>query len=692
MTPTNWNACPWSFAHSHEELHRHTLLGHINHVGTMAVLDDGVTLVSGSEDGSLRVWDLNHNREVKCIRDHNGPINSLAVTPDEKYVITGSDDSTVGVFRISDWKLIHSMSGHSGFIREVAALSGDRALSAGEDSTMRLWDLQTGQQIRLFEGHKSDLSTLAVSPDESRVLTSALDNTIFVWDLATGSHDVLFEQENNYVRKMAGALFFSVPNNSGRGHKYRPTEIHFLSDSLVATASEKIIIWNLDTKEIEHQWNAHAWPIGAMALSPDGRWLAAGARGVKIWNTKTFSLVMAFSPHEHEVMSLAFTPDSDRLLVGSKTGIITGWQIDVDHPAGIPRGHIDTVAELIISPRERVCVSAASDGSIAMWNPHNGEKLCELPAAPHPVASALAFSPDESLLWATTRSPDLAVFEMPSGRKIFSDPIGEDATLEPHALAPLDVGRRVLVGVTREGLYEFDLGSGESTLYDGYTKQISGIITLGNDKLAVTTGYFAPLSAAQSNSGLPSLSTSKSQLQGWDIQRKALMWTLEQVDGHFSGLLAAGDRVVVNSGHQSGGLDLINPQNGELLHTFIHDEEIALVARLATHDRLWATAVDRKAGRFSVLQWNLQAAPRNINDPVSRATFDIPNVQGVEITAGGRLAIADADGMVVALDLQDNREIWRFESPEILGGRVVATRNGDVIFVRGKYGRVHTFR
>ena len=119
-----------------------TLEGHSGAVVAVALTGDGRRAVSASDDGTLKVWDLESGAELGTLAGHSRPVWSVALTGDGQRAVSASEDGTLKVWDLESGAELRTLKGHSGFVRSVA-LTGDgqRAVSASEDGTLKVWDL-----------------------------------------------------------------------------------------------------------------------------------------------------------------------------------------------------------------------------------------------------------------------------------------------------------------------------------------------------------------------------------------------------------------------------------------------------------------------------------------------------------------------------------------------------------------------
>src|SRR5262249_12445895 len=178
------------------------LEGHSGPVNAVAFLPDGRHALSGSWDGTLRLWDVETGAEVR--RFEGQQITSLALSGDGRRALSGRFDRTVRLWDVETGKELKKLEGHTHIVWSVAfSPDGRRALSGSQDSTVREWDLETGRELHCFKGHipPSTVGCVAylsgdraLSTASDRTLSTGPDRTLRLWDLKTGQDLDRFER------------------------------------------------------------------------------------------------------------------------------------------------------------------------------------------------------------------------------------------------------------------------------------------------------------------------------------------------------------------------------------------------------------------------------------------------------------------------------------------------------------------
>ncbi len=120
---------------------RRVLRGHSGEVYALAVTPDGRQVVSGSQDKTLKVWDLEIGSELRTLSGHSGAVWAVAVTPDGRQVVSGSGDKTLKVWDLETGSELHTLSGHSDWVNAVAVTpDGQRFRNEAESEGGSSWE------------------------------------------------------------------------------------------------------------------------------------------------------------------------------------------------------------------------------------------------------------------------------------------------------------------------------------------------------------------------------------------------------------------------------------------------------------------------------------------------------------------------------------------------------------------------
>jgi len=161
--------------------HRLFLEGHDHAVRALAAR--GRTLVSGSFDCTVRVWDLVTGACKWVLAGHTQKVYSVVLDPPRSQAYSGSMDGTVRIWDLKTGNCVHTLADHTSLVG-LLALSPRTLVSAAADSTLRVWDPDTGALLHTLAAHTGAITCF--QHDDHKVLSGS-DGTLKMWDLRDGS-------------------------------------------------------------------------------------------------------------------------------------------------------------------------------------------------------------------------------------------------------------------------------------------------------------------------------------------------------------------------------------------------------------------------------------------------------------------------------------------------------------------------
>jgi WD40 repeat protein len=384
-----------------------------------AVSPDGKLLATGNnkdKGATVHIWDLATGKVVRSFGDYEREVSSVAWSPDGKRLLATSFDGTIRVWNPATGDELKRMKQPTAVDSAAWLPDGKRIISTAHDgdNRVRLWDLETGKEVRTFNGHTQPAITVAVSPDGQTALTAAKDGTVRQWRLRNIDAIVL------------------------KGHEGEVWAAAFSPDSkLLATAGadKTVRLWDVsgerdrkDYGRLVRTLEGATQSLFAVAFSPDGKRLAAGEgtlfstnqpSAVRLWDVASGELTGTLKGHTAAVRAVAFSPDGKVLASGGVDHTIRLWNAADGTSKAILNGHTTPVMGLSFGRDNGILASAggnplnpAEPGAVLLWDVTTGRQRG--PLMGHRLGlTAVAISSDGTSLFASGYDETVRVWALP---------------------------------------------------------------------------------------------------------------------------------------------------------------------------------------------------------------------------------------------------------------------------------------
>ncbi|MBN8620592.1 MAG: protein kinase [Anaerolineae bacterium] len=399
-----------------------TFSGHINQVLSVQFNSTGTEIVSASADSTVRVWDSVTGESLQVYRLGNSRIFSAVFHPRNHLIASASSEDTIRLWNVQPIPLNRPLvlRGQQDDVHEAAfspdgayVLSGSGSLfdPVPNDKRMILWDWQTGEQIRILDGHSDTVTAVAWSPDGRQALSASRDGTLIVWDVATGEALRRFEGHTDWVWDA----------------DFSPDGKQALSASRDGT----LILWDVGSGDIIQRLTAHGEWVNVGIFSPDGRLIASGSddRRVLIWDAQTGAVVRELIGHEGSVHNLAFSPDGRLLISVSADTTAILWDVQRGELMARFFDHQAFVNGVDFSPNGEMFVTGSADGEVVLWDAATNQSVRAF-SGEGAVLNA-TFSPDGQWVMTTFDSGLIRIY--PLNQAVVLDWITEHVYLRPFS-------------------------------------------------------------------------------------------------------------------------------------------------------------------------------------------------------------------------------------------------------------------
>ena len=648
-----WKAAPWfrpvtpSLAQPSERLLR-TLVGHTGGVNAVAVFPDGQQAVSASDDGTLKVWDLQRGIELHTLQGHTDGVSGvvIVITPDEQCAVSSSWDGTLKVWDLKRGKELSTLHGHTQGVSGVTVTPDGRlAISTSQDYTRKVWNLETGKVLKTFCIPDSPPSEFpAIMPDGKKVIFPIPKYPVTEKITVTLDGKQLFTASNHGAPNATSLQVWNLEDGEEVltlcEHTSVVSEVAVLSDGQRAiSASNDLKVWDLKRGVQLFTLPNCGGCIESVAVVPKGQGvLFTSGDQLKIWDLQSRTEALTLGNHT-QARAIAITPDGQGAISGSSDGTLRVWNLKSSFEQLPQQSHTASVNAVVMIPKKQQAISGSQDGTLKVWDLETGTELLRLKHCSR--VQAVAAMANASRFISGFFDGTLKIWDLESGAELL--------TIAGSFAPPFQV-----------------------TTTTGDTVLLPALVAVPVKALAVTPD------GQRAVSGL-----GDGALEVWHLHSTTKLLTLIGHTQQVSGVTVTQDGLRAISSSFDGTLRLWDLQEGtQLLSLHSHDSAINAVALMAKEQCAICASHDS-----TLKVWDLQSQTQLLT---LHGHTDI--VWAVAVTPDGKRAIsASNDCTVKVWDLVEGKNIASFSGESPLKSCAVAS-DGVTIVAGEESGRVHFLR
>lgn len=454
---------------------------HQGSITALAFSSDGAVLASASSDHTVRFWETQTGRPLHLLAAHQEPVRALAFSPDDSLLATAGADRTLRRWRVATGAANGSLDTKHGVNAVAFSPDGKRLAFAEDSGGIGIWD-GSSDKAAFLAGHPNEVHALAFSRDGNTLVAVGSDNNLLTWKLPGGQKPA----SKALPKAMGAPLAFSPDGRTllavspshalhlwdlAAGKERQAggeNDIRFTAAPVdvgpvlaLAVQGDRIILRERKGKAEDKPFLVPLYLDGvASAISPAGKWLAAGTQtGVTVIDAVSDTLVcrvpgtppsapkrLVVSPdsavlaiwtpgHPVALWDLAagkklvdlvdssdvvsspvFSGDAGSIFALRKSGMIQSWDARAG-TAGRAFGRPPLEAPVALSPDARIVAAGGDDGTIVVFDAMSGKAIRTLHGHDDKLES-LAFAPDGRVIASGGGDQAIALWELSTGKEI----------------------------------------------------------------------------------------------------------------------------------------------------------------------------------------------------------------------------------------------------------------------------------
>lgn len=430
-----------------------------------------------------------HNSAI--LRGHLDDINSVSFSPDGKSIVSTSNDMTVRIWDSWTGKQISTLKGHSKNVSFASFSSDGRKIISGSiDNTIRLWDVEKGTMLRLW---KYTAYTAAFTPDCHKVVAVCGDKTIRTWDIHTGKllHTQAIEGDYDLISSAAFCtssllstslekLVLTTWNNiihiidvqtgnqlfSIEGHSDASSSAVFSRGGqfiLTVSWGDGIRIWNAQNRPylIKALYLTDYNPkFNAASFSPNSKLIVSAAtdKTVRIWDAISGECLKKLEGHRSSVKAALFSPDGQRIVSASDDKTIRIWDVQIGKEKHLLRESNNELFFLVdFYNNTRQIVSADYGHIICLWDSQTGQCIRKIEANNQYQPRSVSFTYDGQLMAVATEDNTINLWDTKNGKRL-QTMVGHKSCINSLAFSP--DGRLMVSTSQDESIRIWDIETG----------------------------------------------------------------------------------------------------------------------------------------------------------------------------------------------------------------------------------------
>jgi WD40 repeat protein len=373
------------------------------------------------------------------------------------------------------------LSGHQGPVNGLSwQPNGQMLATAAADGRVRLWNLKTYQQQKIFSAQGSSLNGISFAPNGQTIAAATQNGVVQLWkttgeSITTLTPDPVKElnQTDTKNTKPLNTVAFSPQG-----------------DLLAAAGNDRQIhLWRSDNHQLVRTFTGHKDSIYQVKFSHNGKYLASASndRTIKIWSVADGQLLHTLSGHSDGVYGITFSPDDKTLATASADNQVWLWDWSANRVLLIFKGHRDRINNVTFDPQGQYLASASNDGTVKLWNRRDGSLINNLLGHSDRVYQ-VQFSPDGQQLGSSSADGTVRLWQVHTSKNNSNHtPLSHLAPVNSAVFSP---NSQLIASASTDTTIQIrNLAAQEVSTIKGGDKRINSVRFSPDNRLLAFGGY-----------------------------------------------------------------------------------------------------------------------------------------------------------------------------------------------------------
>lgn len=233
------------------------LCGHLCPVVELHWTQEGERIVSCSPDYTIRAWDVDTGKQLRCMKEHEAFVNTCyPLQKGTPLVVSGADDGCIKIWDLRAKRSSQTIWAYHPVTAVSSPETTDIVYSGGIYNSIKIWDLRKNETVQILSGHSDTITGLRTSPDGTYLLSNSMDNTLRIWDMRS------YATKNRDVTTLTGHLHTSEKTLLKCDWSHDGNHVS------AGSGDHKVYIWDVVTRKVLSSLSGHLGSVNEVVLHP----------------------------------------------------------------------------------------------------------------------------------------------------------------------------------------------------------------------------------------------------------------------------------------------------------------------------------------------------------------------------------------------------------------------------------------